>query len=436
MENTLERQTLLKVWWRVVPLASAILFLSFLNRGAIGFAALQMNEDLQFSNTVFGTGAGCFAIGYALFCIPGTVLLHRVGARRWLSALVIVWALCSASTALVTRAEELFVVRLLLGAAEATFAPGVMLYFTYWFPSAYRGRVLGTLMFINPLSMAIGGPIAGAVLSADGAFGLAGWQWLFIVEALPATALGVAVFVWLPDKPSVATWLSPAEKIRLKEQLEREKPRVEQGNKGPAGNWLAQGPVWTLALIHLAIGTSGIGTLFFLPMMIQSMGFSIGNTGLLAALPAIAAALALPVWGIWVDRSPSREAIVAAGCFALGGGLLAAALLLPSAWALLPICVAMVGLFGALVAFWSLPPAVLSGTSVAAGMAFITIMGNLGTFFGPTVLGWLSDVTTSFAAGLTLLAAAALSAALTMLFSAKRKPTFEPVLPPPNSAAK
>jgi MFS family permease len=193
MEYT-ERRTILAIWRRIVPLLSPVLFFAYLDRVNLGFAALTMNQDLHLTNTQFGTAAGCFAVGYAVAGIPSTLMLHRLGARRWISLTMLIWGLCSAATAFVTRPQELFGVRALLGMAEAGLAPGVVLYTSRWFPSEYRGRMFGTLFMINPLSQLIGSPLSSVLLAADGRLGLAGWQWLFIVEALPTLLLAAVVF--------------------------------------------------------------------------------------------------------------------------------------------------------------------------------------------------------------------------------------------------
>lgn len=418
----LERRAMAKVWRRIVPFMIAVLFFSYLNKVGIGFAALQMNEDLGFSNTVFGAGAGFFAIGYALFGIPSTLLLHRMGARRWISLTMIGWSLCAAATAFVTSVDGFMAIRLLLGIAEAGFSPGAILCFSHWFPSEYRGRVLSTFFFIQPVALMIGGPVSSALLSWDGLLGLAGWQWLFIAESFPGILLGLAIFWFMTDAPADARWLTETQRAWLEGKLAQERQHVDTAHSTKAPIWrtLTDRRVWTLAVVYLGIGTSGIGAIFFLPLMIQSMGFSIWNTGLAAAVPATVAGLSLPLWGIWTDRSQRRETVVAAGCCTIACGLSGAAALLPSPWALLPICAVLIGFNGCLVAFWTLPSALLTGASAAAGIAFINVVGNLGNFSGPSLLGWTSDLTRSYAMGLTCLAAAAASAAAVITVHAAR----------------
>lgn len=407
----MERRTLLAVSRRIVPLLSPALFFAYLDRVNLGFAALTMNRDLHLTNTQFGTAAGCFAVGYAVAGIPSTLLLHRFGARRWISLTMFIWGLCSAATAFVTRPEELFGVRALLGMAEAGLAPGVVLYTSRWFPSEYRGRMFGTLFIINPLSQLIGSPLSSVLLAADGRLGLTGWQWLFIIEALPTLLLAALVFGALADQPADAQWLSAEQKQWLTGRLAIQSPPAP----APAGRnegWraFADARVWMLAAISAGLGTSGIGTLIFLPLIIHSMGFSVWSTGFVAAVPAAVAAAALPLWGVWADRVRNRGWVVAAGCGAIACGLLGTAMLLPSPWAIAPICLAVAAFFGCLSAFWTLPTAFLTGIGAATGIALINAVGNLGQFVGPYLLGRLADLSHSHTSGLVCLAAIAAAA--------------------------
>lgn len=419
----IERQTVLQAWRRIVPLLVAVLLCSYLDRVNIGFAAVEMNRALGFSNGVFGTAAGFFALGYVLFGIPSTLMLHRVGARRWISFIVIAWGICSGATAFITNAEELRVARFLLGAAEAGFAPGVILYFSCWFPSEYRGRVLGSFAFIQPVALIIGGPVSSSLLALGGVLGLAGWQWLLIVEALPTVVLAALVLRHLPDRPDTATWLPEANRNWLAERLAEERRRIE-GTREVSSAWgvLRSGRVWALAVVGLAFSTSGTGTVFFMPLIIRSMGFSVLHTGLVAAIPGVVCTLSVPLWGLWADRARSREAVVAVAALVIGVGLAGTAALLPSAWALVPLCAAMMGYYGFVAAFWTLPSMFLSGARAAAGISFINIVANLGNFTGPSVLGRVTDLSSSYAMGLSCLAAVAVGAAVIMGVQAAMRP--------------
>lgn len=422
--ETLERNAQIKAWWRIVPLMVVVFFFCALDRLNIGFAALQMNDALGLSNTEFGMSVGVFAIGYALSGIPSTLLLHRLGARRWISLIMILWGLCAAAMAFVRSPSELMAMRLLLGVAEAGFVPGMMFYLGCWFPREYRGRVLGSFLMIQPVVMVVGGPVSSALLSScDGLLGLAGWQWLFIIEALPTLLLAPLVFWTLRDRPADASWLSAEEKRWLVGRLAAEQRQID-GLQGGDSVWqsLANRRVWLLAAVYLGAGTCGIATAFFLPLMVRSMGFSIADTGLVVALPGIASALLIPLWGVWADRSSSRETVAATACCAMAAGLLGAAFLLPSAWAIVPISVAMIGFFGFTPPFWTLPSSFLTGASAAAAIGLITVVGNLATFSGPYLLGWTSDLTGAYGAGLGGLAAIALATASILVVSAKCNP--------------
>jgi ACS family tartrate transporter-like MFS transporter len=420
--DALGQHVLRKAWWHIVPLLACVLLFNYLDKVNLGFAAVTMNGDLGFSNTVFGAGAGAFAIGYVLFGIPSTLALRRWGARRWIALIMVLWGICSASTASVSTPSQLYAVRFALGAAEAGFTPGILLYFTHWFPSRYRGRVLGSFLLIYPLSLVIGGPLSSVCFALDGAQGLRGWQWLFLMEALPSIALAFLVLTFLADSPRRARWLGATERAWLEARLfEEDQLKSANGDGGGRAKELVR-QVWFLVMVNLGLSTSGIGAYFFLPLIIHSMGFSARSTGLLVALPGVAAAALLPIWGWCSDRARRRDRVVAFACALIALGLIASAPLLPSAWSLIPLSVVMIGLFGGFVAFWTLPGDRLMGASAAIGIAIINVTGNLGTFIGPYALGWLSDHTESYAAGLVSLAGlAALTAAATVTLG-KPKP--------------
>jgi ACS family tartrate transporter-like MFS transporter len=416
--GSIERQTMAQVWWHVVPIMAAALFCNVLDRINLGFAALQMNQALALTNALFGLGAGFFAVGICLFGIPSTLILHRLGARRWICVMLIVWGLCSAATAFVRNAPELLAVRLVLGMAEAGFVPGGILFLSYWFPSEYRGRALGSFIFMQPVAVIVGSPISGALLSHGGFFGLAGWQWLFIMESVPTLVLALLTFCFLTDRPSQADWLSATQKRWLAERLARETQQTASSRMS-VRQTLTKGRIWALGVVYLAFAASGIGPNFFMPLIIRSIGFSLLTTGFVAAVPAIAGALTLPLWGLWADRLPQfREMIVAVAASVIAVGLLGAAALLPSPWAIVPLAVSMVGFFGFTPGFWSLPSAILTGASAAAGIAFINVLGNIGTITSPYLLGWMVDLTGSYKVGLVCLSVFAGVAAAIMTFQA------------------
>jgi len=417
--NDIERRLMAKIWWRIVPLISAGLLLNLLDRTNIAFAGLQMNAALKLSNSAFGLVAGVFAVGVLLFGLPSTLLLERLGARRWIGTTLLAWGLFSGATAFARNLPELLLLRLLLGVAEAGFVPGIILYFSYWFPSAYRGRVLGAFIFMQPVALILGSPVCGALV-AHGLLGLAGWQFMFIAEALPTLLLSLAVYRLLPAQPAEARWIFPSESQWLQARLESERQADPPNEVGGAIRRVLRRPrVWLMAGVYLAIVTSGTGLIFFLPLIIRSMAFSIMQTGLVAPLPWVAGALAMPLWGLWADRMEDREIVVAVTTALLALGLLLTAMLLPSRWAIAPFTVAVVGLCGFLPTFWTVPYRILTGGIAAAGIGFINVIGNSGNFFGPYLLGWLTDATGGYSGG--LVGMAAFAALGTILVLAQRR---------------
>ncbi|HEY6927487.1 MAG TPA: MFS transporter [Steroidobacteraceae bacterium] len=427
----IERQTMTKVWWRIMPLLAGGLLLDYIDRSNIGLAALQMKQALGLSNTALGVAGGFVSIGYAAAAIPSTLALQRFGARRWMSLIMVVWGLCSAGTALVSNRQELAFARVLLGIAEAGFSPGLLLYVTYWLPSEYRGRVLSYILMVAALVAIISGPIASGLLSLDGLLGLAGWQWLFIAEGLPTVVLAFVMFRFLPDGPPDAHWLSQSQRQWLIERLATQSQSVAsaQGNKV---GWHALANVWViiLAVAFLGMTTSGGTSHSFLPLIVRSMGVSVAHVGFIVAIPYILVMLSQPLWGAWSDRARRREIVVVTGCAVHALGLVWAGALLPSPWALVPLTVAFIGYHGSVAPFWTLPPALLTGSSAAAGIALINLAGNLGGFTGPSLMGWVSDTTGSYGNGIIAGAAPVLISALILTLMAFR--TARPVVVSPS----
>ena len=413
--NDIERRTMAKVWWRLVPLLCAGLLFNLLDRTNIAFAGLQMNQALGLTNAAFGLGAGIFAVGILLFGVPSMLCLERLGARRWFSVILVAWGLFSGATAFVRNLDQLLLVRFLMGVAEAGFTPGAIFYFGCWFPSAHRGRVLGAFTFMQPVALILGGPVCGALVAHD-VFGVAGWQFMFIVEALPTLILGLAVYRFLTAKPAEARWLTASEREWLEARLESERRLDDPNQIGGAVRRVVKMPrVWIMAAVYLGVVTSGTGLIFFIPLIIRSMAFSILQTGFVATLPTIAGALVMPLWGIWADRAADREIVVAASSGLLTLGLLFTALLLPSRWAIVPLAFAAVGLLGFLPTFWTVPYKFLTSTTTAAGIGFINVTGNIGNFVGPYLVGWLTDTTGGYGGGLVGMATFAALAAILLL---------------------
>ncbi len=415
--DPIERRAIGKVWRRVVPLLSLALLCAYLDRVNIGFAALQMNEALGLTNTTFGFASGVFAIGYALFAIPSTLMLHRLGARRWLTFIAVIWGLASTATAFVETAPQLYGARFVLGAAEAGFAPGAILCFTTWFPSAYRGRVLASFLLISPLGFLLGGPLSSLLLSLDGHYGFAGWQWLFVVEAAPTLLLAMVLLLFLPDAPGEVSWLSGDEKSWLTRKLDDERNVIAKASPeaGSIGSAFADPRVWLLVAVNLAAGTAGVGATMFLPLIVKSMGFSTWDAGFVVTAPALAGGASLLVWGFVSDRARNRALIIAIGCAMLATGLLLGAFILPSAWAIAALCLAMAGYNGAVVALWTLPNTFLIGAGAAVGVSIVNVASHLGAFTGPVLLGAVADEAGGFSAGLIGLGASSVLAVLLAL---------------------
>lgn len=428
--NSIERDTISKVRWHIVPLLAGALMLDVLDRGNLALAAVQMKQALGLSNSALGFAGGFVGIGYAIAAVPSTLALQKVGARRWMTLLMLVWGLCSAGTALVSNQSELAVARIVLGVAEAGFAPGLILYLTYWLPSEYRGRVLSTVLMFTTGVAVVSGPIGSGLLSLDGVLGLAGWKWLFIAEGLPTVVLACVVFSFLPDRPADARWLTPPQRDWLTERLAAQAQSVTAA-QGHQPGWRALTNVWVvlLGVAYLGMLTGGNVLGSFLPLVVRSMGFSVSHTGWVLAIPPLLGMLLQPVWGAWSDRAQRREFVVVTGCVTQILGLCCAGALLPSPWALVPLTVAVISRLGTTAPFWTLPPTFLTGTSVAAGIALINLAGNFGGFTGPALMGWASDATGSYGGGLIVGAVpVAISAAilLAMAFRSARPTIASP----------
>lgn len=398
----LETRTYAKVTRRLVPFLMLCYLGAYLDRVNVGFAKLQMLSDLQWSDTVYGLGAGVFFLGYFLFEVPSNMILHRFGARRWLARIMITWAMISASFAFVSSPTMFYMLRFLLGVAEAGFAPGVILYITYWFPSARRAKVMGMFFMAIPLASIVGAPLSGWIMGTFGGMhGLTGWQWLFALEAVPSLLLGIAILVYLDDGIERAKWLTPEEKSLLQRNIASE-------NSGKAAHhtirdFLADRRLWLLTAIYFCIVMGQYGITFWLPAIVRNAGVNgVGTIGLLAAIPYAVALVCLPLVGRSSDRTRARRlhcgvpmAAAAVALFALpftdGVG---------SAIALLSVAAA--GAICGTSQFWPLPTAFLGGMSAAAGIATINCIANLAGFFSPSLVGWLNDATGKQGAGLML----------------------------------
>lgn len=407
-----------KVTRRILPILLLGYIAAYLDRVNVGFAKLQMLDDLGFSQTVYGLGAGIFFIGYFLFEVPSNLLLHRIGARVWLARIMISWGLISAAMAWVTTPEVFYALRFLLGAAEAGFFPGVILYVTQWYPAERRGKVVAIFMTGIALSSVAGSVLSGWIMQAfAGVHGWAGWQWLFVIEALPAIVIGLFILFRLTDRIALARWLDEREKALLTEALEREAhtPRAAHS----IGSAFRDGRVWLACLIYFCCATGIYGASFWLPTIVADMGVKdLWHVGLLTAIPYAVAAIGMVLVGRHADRTGERRWHVAIPAAVGAVGLVASVLLAQNlAASLTALSLATFGILTAAPLFWSLPTAYLRGAAAAAGIAVINSCGNLAGFVSPYVVGWIKDSTGSTGAGMYYVASfLALAAVLVIAF--------------------
>jgi MFS family permease len=415
--DPLERETMRRVTMRLLPVLALGYFCASLDRANVGMAATRMSPDLGFSNAQFGFGAGVFFLGYLLAEIPSNLILNRTGARRWLARILITWGIVSGLTAFTWNAWSFYVIRFVLGLAEAGFFPGVLLYITWWFPGRYRSRNIALFMAAGVMSGILGPPISGLLLELDGWLGLAGWQWLFIVEALPAIVTCVIVWHLLTDRPSEAAWLAPDQKAWLTARLATERARRESFSARGLGKVFSSPVMWLLTLVEFGHQIAGYGLSFFMPLIVKGLGVATGWIGPVTAIPALFGFCAMIVWGRHSDRAGERTwhaagalLLVTAGlaaCTVIGGG--------HPVLMMVALCITIMGNQSVAPCFWSIPSAMLTGTAAAGGLAMVNALGNLGGWFGPWMYGLVKDATTSTSAALLSLTVGPLVAAITLL---------------------
>jgi MFS transporter, ACS family, tartrate transporter len=422
MSAELETRVLRKITLRIVPFVMLLYFIAFIDRVNIGFAALTMNKDLGFSPTVFGFGAGIFFLGYFLFEVPSNLVLDKVGARIWIARVMITWGLISGAMAFVQGPNSFYALRFLLGAAEAGFFPGIILYLSYWFPARQRAAVTAIFMAAAPLSTVLGSPVSGALLEMHGVLGLSGWQWMFIVEAVPAIILGVVVLFYMTDRPEKAKWLRDDERNWLVITMNAEAAKKAGTASHSVWRGLADPRVIALSLVYF--GTSaGLYTLgIWAPQIIKEFGLSSLQVGFLNALPGIVAIVAMVLWARHSDRSGERTWHVVGACLLASLGLALAGFAGSVLAVLLALTLVNIGISSAKPPLWSMPTMFLSGSAAAAGIATINSIGNLGGFVGPAMIGWIKDITGSFQGGLFFVAGLlVLSAILTLALARSQR---------------
>jgi ACS family tartrate transporter-like MFS transporter len=417
MDAALEKSAMRKIYIRLLPFAVLSYVLAYIDRINVSFAGLTMRGDLNMSATDFGFAVGMFYWGYFIFEVPSNVILEKVGARLWIARIMITWGILAGLTAMVTGTTSFAIVRFLLGVAEAGFFPGIVLYFTYWFPSHHHARIVSGFLVGLPLAVALGAPISTALLGLDGLFGLTGWQIMYIAEAIPTVVIGIATYFILTDRPEQAKFLTAEERSWLAAKLTAERKVKEAVRTFTLWQAMRDPKVLLLALNYLGIVTASLGMLIFIPQIIKSLGHSSNMTvGWLTMIPYICGGIAMVVWGRISDRMNERRWNLLAACVLSTAGLVLAGMTMGTWWALVGMSIAAMGFYGSKGPFFAMPPMFLSGTALAGGIAWINSIGNLGGFFGPWYVGVMKDATGSFAGGLFGLALLALIASLICAF--------------------
>jgi len=418
-EGALGRHVMHKVAWRLIPLLGLMYFFAFLDRVNVGYAALTMNADIGLSAVAYGIGSGIFFIGYVLFEVPSNVMLERFGARIWLARIMITWGLLSGAMALVQGPWSFYLVRFLLGIAEAGFFPGVIYYLTCWFPARHRARVMALFLIALPFSAVIGAPLSTALLGIE-AWGLRGWQWMFVLEAVPTVLIGFVVLFVLTNRPQEAKWLSAGEKTWLVQELAAETAGHAQDHRGSLRRALTLPHVWLFGLVYFGILVGLYGFSFWFPQIVASLGqLSNMQVGLATMLPYLVACIVMVWWGRHSDATGERAWHVA-GPPLLGALALCASVWLGQPlWVFVALSIAAVGIYSGLPAFWALASTGLSGVAAAGAIALINSLGNLGGFIGPAVIGFTKERTGSYGMSMLLPAACLLLTAL-MVFVARR----------------
>jgi ACS family tartrate transporter-like MFS transporter len=398
-----EAVVLRQIRWRILPLLFAGYFAAYIDRVNVGFAALTMNQALGLSAAQYGLGGGLFFAGYVAFGVPSNLVLARLGARVWLPIIMVAWALASLLNAWATGPASFYVIRLILGVAEAGLYPGLLYVLTEWLPGRYRVRMITLLVLSTPVSIMLGSLISQPILQLDGVGGLAGWQWLFLLQALPTIALGLIFYLTMPDGPATARWLSAENRQWLVEQLAREREKREQVGRFSIGDALTNPTVWLIAIAGIGINFAAYGLVLFMPQMIHALGVSTALTPLVNAIPFAICAVVMVLWSNHSDKSMERNWHAAIPAALAGLALIACPFLKNPVLALAALTVGITGIFCYVSIFWAVPSAMLTGAAAAAGLALINAVANLGSFAGPYALGWVKDATGSFSLGIVAL---------------------------------
>lgn len=411
-----ERQVYSKVTWRLIPFLFACYLFAFLDRVNIGFAKLQMQQDLNFSDAAYGLGAGLFFVGYFLFEVPSNLLLVKIGAKKTLARIMVCWGVISACFAFVQTPMQFYIARFLLGAFEAGFFPGIALYLTYWYPAARRGRVMGTFMAAIPVAGVIGGPLSGWIMSTmHGHTGWSGWQWMFLIEGIPSVILGILVLFVLTNRPADAKWLDSREKELIERGIDAS--TQDMHHESSFGKALKDSKIYVLGLVYCALAMGFYAMGFWMPTLIRSYGVTDPwHIGLLTAIPNAVAIATMIAISRSSDRTLERRWHTA-GCLVIGGvGLFATTMMNGNlVLAMIAITIAWAFMSATMPVFWTIPTSCLSGTAAAGGIAMINSIGLIGGFASPSILGWIKTVTGSLTSGLYLSSAALFLGAVLLL---------------------
>lgn len=412
----LRRAAVSRVSRRLIPFLLLLYILNFLDRVNVGFAALEMNRDLGFGPAVYGLGAGIFFLGYCLFEVPSNLVLYRTGARLWIARIMVTWGLAAAAMMLVRTPSSFYLLRFLLGVAEAGFFPGIIYYLTHWYPARERARAYAWFLSAIPVCGVIGGPLSGALLGLDGRLGLRGWQWLFLLEGVPSVLVGIAVLALLPERPRDARWMPPEERELLERQLAAEAAERPVAHGESLRRTLANPLVWWLGFGYFLLLVALYGFALWLPQLVKASGsFSNLEVGVITAIPYAVAAVAMVFVGLRSDRTGERYLHLAAPALVGAVGFLAVTRAGSTAMLVAALSLAAVGVLGWLGPFWALPTAWLREQAAAGGIALINSMGAVGGFVGPYVIGQIKERTGEFAPGLVFLAGCMAAAAVIVL---------------------
>lgn len=412
--STIARETISRLNWRIIPLFIIIYVINFLDRVNVGFAALQMNEELSFTPEIYGFGAGIFFIGYFLFEVPSNMMLTKVGARYWLARIMVSWGIVAGAMIFVSSPNSFYVLRFLLGVTEAGFVPALLVYLGQWYPERDRATAVAWIWSSTAIAIVIGGPISGLILQMHGLGGLSGWQWMYLIEAVPAVWIGVVLFLLLTDKPEDATWLTREHRSWLIEALAREEN--EKRDNAAHHHFAAafkDARVWILGFMYMCLGIGFFGVTLWLPQVVRQLsGLTSVQTSFVSAIPFLFAVISMVLVGRHSDRTGERRWHVVIGALVAAVGFVVSGQVENSLVALGAITIGAMGLWSIIAIFWQIPVRFLSGAASASGLAIINSCGSIGGFIGPFLVGWIRGQTGGFSAALIAIAGSLIVAAI------------------------